>query len=460
MHIEFFGAAGEVTGSCHILRVGDRTFLLDCGMIQGSEEREARNADPFPFDASRIEAVILSHAHIDHCGRLPLLVARGFRGSIHTHQATKALAAILLKDSANLAESEFRHRRHRSRSGGEADQPLYDLRDVERTLPLFVPHPYGRWAELSEGIKIRFLDAGHILGSAVVEVDINHQGHHRRVIFSGDLGQYDSPILRDPESPEAADLVIMESTYGDRRHKDRARSLLELGDLIRDTDPNRSTIVVPAFAVGRSQELLYQLGTHADEWGLSRWKIFLDSPLAIEASQIYWRHGGLFDDEAHALRREFERMPEIENLYFTRTAAESKLINELQGGAIIIAGSGTCGGGRILHHLRNALPYKENHVLFTGFQPPGGLGRRLIDGAERVWIHGQSIDVNAQIHTIGGLSAHGDFEDLIRWYGGIHGQPPVYLVHGDQSAMQALQFRFTTRGTRANIPEAGERISF
>jgi metallo-beta-lactamase family protein len=251
----------------------------------------------------------------------------------------------------------------------------------------------------------------------------------------------------------------MESTYGDRRHKDRARSLLELGDLIRDTDPRRSTIVVPAFAVGRSQELLYQLGKHVDEWALNRWKIFLDSPLAIDASEIYWHHRHLFDEEAHELREEFQRMPELRNLYFTRTAEESKRISRLEEGAIIIAGSGTCGGGRILHHLKNALPYKENHVLFTGFQPPGGLGRRIIDGAERVWIHGQAVEVNAEVHTIGGLSAHGDYEDLLRWYRGIPGKPPLCLVHGDPSAMQALQFRLTTSGFKAHIPEVGERIA-
>jgi len=460
MHIEFFGAATEVTGSCHVLCVGERTILLDCGLIQGGWLQEARNAEPFPFVARDIDAVVLSHAHIDHCGRLPLLVRRGFRGLIHTQQASRALASILLRDAAYLAASKARHAERSGRSedrGGES--ALYDLQDVERTLPLLVSHPYHVWFDVLPDVKVRFSDAGHILGSAVVEILATENGTTRRIVFSGDLGQYTSPILRDPESPPAADLVLMESTYGNRRHKDRDRSIKELGELIRDIDASSSNILVPAFAVGRSQELLYHLGMHADDWGLDRWHIFLDSPLAIEASEVYWNHGHLFDEEALGLRQGYNRSRRPPNMHFTRTAAESKVVNQIKGGAIIIAGSGTCSGGRILHHLRDALPDARNHILFTGFQPPGGLGRALIDRAERVRIHGQQVEVNAQIHTIGGLSAHGDYDDLLRWYRGIGNRPPVCLVHGDLTAMQALQFRLTTEaGARATIPEPGHRI--
>lgn len=422
----------------------------------------------FLFDARKVNAVILSHAHIDHSGRLPLLVQRGFLGPIHTHHASKALTTILPKDSANLAASQFRRSMGGRRTGSGANKeqvgvqvksPLYDLQDVERTLPLFRSHPYRRWIDVAPGIKVRFIEAGHILGSSVVELNIHDEGRQKRIVLSGYLGQFDSPILCDPESPESADPVIMESTYGDRRHKDRTRSLLELGDLIRDANPKRSSIVVPAFAVGRSQELLYQLGKHVDEWRLSRWKIFLDSPLAIEASEIYWHHRRLFDEEALELRREFKQMPELRNVYFTRSAEDSKKISQLGEGAIIIAGSGTCGGGRILHHLKNNLPYKDNQFLFTGFQPPGGLERRLIEGADRVWIHGQSLDVNARTLTIGGLSAHGDYEDLLRWYRRIPGLPPLYMVHGDPGAMQSLQFRLTAARASAHTPEPGQRVA-
>lgn len=465
MHIEFFGAATEVTGSCHVLRVGRRTILLDCGLIQGGRSQDARNAEPFPFVAQDVDAVILSHAHIDHCGRLPLLVKRGFRGPIHTQAVSCLIASILLRDSAHLAASRARHSkvyRRGEASGDERGQEnaLYDLQDVERTLPHFVSHPYHAWFDVLPDVKARFLDAGHILGSAVVEIMATEDGVTRRIVFSGDLGQYASPILRDPQSPETADLVLMESTYGNRRHKDRDRSIQELGELIRDIDATSANIVVPAFAVGRSQEFLYHLGTHAKDWGLDRWHIFLDSPLAIEASEIYWNHGHLFDEEALHLRSGFARMPRLPNVHFTRTAAESRVVNQIEGGAIIIAGSGTCSGGRILHHLRHALPHARNHILFTGFQPPGGLGRALIDRAETVRIHGQQVEVHAQIHTIGGLSAHGDYEDLLRWYKAIENRPPVCLVHGDLTAMQALQFRLTTEaGAKATIPEPGHRIA-
>ncbi len=468
MHIEFFGAATEVTGSCHILRVGPRTILLDCGLIQGGRSQDARNAEPFPFVARDIDAVILSHAHIDHCGRLPLLVRRGFRGSIHTQQASRLLASILLRDSAHLAASRARHATGHGRgeargdARGEArveETALYNLQDVERTLPHFVSHPYHAWFEVLPDVKARFLDAGHILGSTVVEIEATEGEITRRIVFSGDLGQYASPILRDPESPTTADLVLMESTYGNRRHKDRDRSIKELGELIRDLDASSANIVVPAFAVGRSQEFLYHLGNHAKDWRLDRWHIFLDSPLAIEASEVYWNHGHLFDEEAFGLRKGFTHMPRLPNVHFTRTAAQSRIVNQIEAGAIIIAGSGTCSGGRILHHLRTALPHARNHILFTGFQPPGGLGRALIDHAERVRIHGQQIEVNAQIHTIGGLSAHGDYDDLLRWYKAIENRPPVCLVHGELTAMQALQFRLTTEaGAKATIPQPGQRI--
>ncbi|MCP5178808.1 MAG: MBL fold metallo-hydrolase [Pseudomonadales bacterium] len=459
MSLTFFGAAREVTGSCHVLEVGDYRVLLDCGLVQGDDRQEARNYEPFPFEAHGVDAVVLSHAHIDHSGRLPLLERRGFRGRIHAQQASAALASILLRDAANIAASRARHAIADGETGDMA-HPLFDTRDVERTLRRFVTHHYAHWFEVVPGLRARFLDAGHILGSSVVELAVEVAGGTRRIVFSGDLGQYDSPILRDPESPECADLVLMESTYGDRRHKSRERSIRELGELILDTDPAESHIVVPAFAVGRSQELLYQLGRHAEAWGLDRWHIFLDSPLAIEASDIYWDHHHLFDDEAYALRREFDHMPALRNLHFTRTAAESRVINRMKGGGIIIAGSGTCGGGRILHHLRHVLDGPQHHVLFTGYQPRGSLGRAIIDGARRVRIHGQSIEVRAQLHTIGGLSAHGDYEDLIRWYRAIPGKPPVCLVHGDLDAMQALQFRLTREvGASATIPEPGESVS-
>ncbi len=460
MKLQFYGAAREVTGSCHVLEIGGSRVLLDCGMIQGGRDADARNADPFPFEASQVDAVVLSHAHIDHSGRLPLLARRGFRGAIHTQNATVDLAGILLRDSANIAASQTRREnRYRERRGEALVEPLYEAADAERALKLMRGHRYGAWVEVVEGVRVRFLDAGHILGSAVVEVLVSEAGIERRLVFSGDLGQYDSPILRDAESPERADIVLMESTYGDRRHKDRQRSLEELGQMLRDADHERCNIVVPAFAVGRSQELLYQLGKHFDEWDVGRWHIFLDSPLAIEASHIYWDYPHLYDGEATRLHKGVNEMPPLPNLHFTRTADESRVINRLDAGAIIIAGSGMCNGGRILHHLKNNLENRHAKVLFTGYQPPGSLGRRIIDGAGEVSIHGRRLEVRAEVHTIGGLSAHGDNGDLLQWYRKIGGRPPVYLVHGDEDAMQALKFKLAAEaGAQAFVPNAGDEI--
>lgn len=460
MELEFYGAAGYVTGSCHILRINGATVLLDCGLIQGGDREEAKNVDPFPFDAAAIDAVVLSHAHIDHSGRLPLLVRRGFRGTIHAQNATKALTDILLRDSADLEESRVRRQnRRREEKNQPLLEPLYGIADVEATLAQMRGHRYGRPAQVLPGVTVRFHDAGHIMGSAVVELSLTEDGRERTLAFSGDLGQYDSPILRDPEAPARADLVLMESTYGDRRHRDREASVQEMGEVFKEAWERGGNVLIPAFAVGRSQEVLYHLGEHYEEWGVDRWHVFLDSPLGIEASQIYWDHEHLFDEEAQTLFREDVVIPKLPNLHFTRSPEESRVINRLRGGAIIIAGSGMCNGGRILHHFRHNIERRETHVLFTGYQPPGTLGRRIIDGADEIRIFKERYQVRAQTHTIGGLSAHGDQEDLLRWYGGIEGKPPVRLVHGDPEAAAALADRLRAAGSEAQVATAGDRLT-
>lgn len=459
MELEFYGAAGYVTGSCHILRVGSATVLLDCGMIQGGDREEAKNADPFPFDAREIDAVILSHAHIDHSGRLPLLVKRGFRGRIHTQNATMALMGILLNDSADLESSRVRRKNQKREERNQPLlEPLYELSDVDDTLEQVRGHAYDKTAKVVPGVAVRFHDAGHIMGSAVVELILSEDGEERTLIFSGDLGQYDSPILRDPESPPRADRVILESTYGDRQHRDRAASLEEMGQLFLDAWEQGGNVLIPAFAVGRSQEILFQLGKHFDDWGIGRWQVFLDSPLGIEASEIYWDYEHLFDAEANRIFREDVVMPKLPNLHFTRSASESRVINRMRSGAIVIAGSGMCNGGRILHHFRHNIERRETHVLFTGYQPPGTLGRHIIDGAETIRIYKETYQVRAQTHTIGGMSAHGDQADLMRWYQGIGGEPPVHLVHGDADAAAALREKFSEQGVTASVATAGEKI--
>lgn len=458
MEVEFFGAAGEVTGSCHILRVGKHTLLLDCGMVQGGRDASRRNRTEFPFAVGEIDAVLLSHAHVDHCGRLPLLVKRGYRGPIYTNAACRDLLPILLHDSADLGEREAERHNRRREPGEPRIEPLFTSEDVERTLKLVRVLRYDTAHPVLPGVMVHLRDAGHILGSSSLELECTESGVTRRVVFSGDLGQYDSPILLDPHRFSAADLVIMESTYGDRRHRDRADTLREIGEIIAAADRDDGNVLVPAFAVGRSQELLYLLGQHFEEWGLQRWQIFLDSPMAIEASAVYWNHIDRYDDEARRLRSSFATMPTLPNIRFCRTPLESQAINEVRSRAFIIAGSGMCNGGRILHHFMHNLPRPECHVMITGFQAPGTLGRALVDREPQVRIHGRSIHPAARIHTVGGLSAHGDQADLLRWYGSFSGKPRVCLVHGEQLPASALRQVLERQGTEVFMPMPGYRL--
>ena len=439
MELEFFGAAGEVTGSCHILRIGDSRVLLDCGMIQGGRRSEERNAEPFPFNAQDIDAVVLSHAHLDHSGRLPLLVKRGFKGEIHTHNASRDLAGVLLRDAAYLQGSITRRaNKRRERKKLPLLDVLYEADDATAALTFLVGHRYLEWFDVAPGVRVRFHDAGHIMGSAVVEAEVTDGGVTKTVVFSGDLGQFDTPILNDPAFLSRADIVLMESTYGGRAHRSREDTLVEMGELLKSAEADGGNILIPAFAVGRSQEILYHLGTHYDEWNVGNWQIFLDSPMAIATTEIYWEYPHLYDDEATQLRKKFNPMPSLPNLKMSRTADESKAIKNVKGGAIVLAGSGMCNGGRILHHFRNHLADPATRVLFTGYQAPGSLGRRIIDGADDVRIHGRSYEVAAQVATVGGLSAHGDSEDLGRWYMAMENTPPLYLVHGDHKAGELL----------------------
>ncbi|MFK8015489.1 MAG: MBL fold metallo-hydrolase RNA specificity domain-containing protein [Gammaproteobacteria bacterium] len=457
MNLEFFGAAGEVTGSCHILTVNGRRVLLDCGMIQGGRKAERRNRDAFPFDAAAIDAVILSHAHIDHSGRLPLLVKRGFKGPIHTHNASRDLCSVLLRDSANLGERDAeRENRRRERRGKKPVSALYGSDDALAAVKAMVGHRYHEAIDVLPGVKLTFHDAGHIMGSCIVSVEATENKLTRRVVFSGDLGQYDTPILRDPEPLPHADLVLMESTYGGRRHRDRERTVAEIGEIVADPQRRQGNILIPAFAVGRSQELLYMLGKHYDDWNVGRWQIYLDSPMAIEASETYWDYPHLYDDEATKLRRGNDQMPPLPNLTLSKSADQSRAINRLKGGAIVLAGSGMCNGGRILHHLKHNLWRRDAQVLFVGYQARGSLGRRLVDGKSTVKIHRETIRVAAKIHTVGGFSAHGDEQDLARWYGHFDNRPPVYLVHGEKKSARKLATKLHEDfGTKVTLSDPG-----
>lgn len=434
MQVHFHGAAGEVTGSMHLVEAAGKRILLDCGLIQGSREADARNAEPFPFDPATLDAVVLSHAHIDHIGRVPLLVKRGFRGPLYTQAASAELMPIMLLDTASLSESEA-ERANRGRRRGEPEaQPLFSEADVLATMRQVQPLPYDARTTIVPGVDIALRDAGHILGSAIVEL----WADGRKLVFSGDLGPKGTPILRDPTVVRQADLLLMESTYGDRNHRDRPATVRELGDIFEHAWRDRGNVLIPAFAVGRTQELLYWFARHWEAWKLSRWRIFLDSPMAAKVVNVYARHHGLFDEDARRVWAQSPNPFRLPNLHVTETTQQSMAINQIENGAIVIAGSGMANGGRIQHHLRYNLGRRNAHVVFVGYQAEGTLGRRLVDGAAWVRIHGRDYRVNAQRHTVGGLSAHTDQRGLMDWYGGFQPSPPLALVHGEDRAREAL----------------------
>ena len=460
MDITFHGAAGEVTGSCLRVAVGGRQLLLDCGLIQGSAAEEARNRRAFPFNPQTIDAVVLSHAHLDHSGRLPLLVKDGFRGPIYTHRATRDLSRIMLLDAAALAERDaVIETRKRQRQARTAVEPLYSRAEAEAAVRQFRALDYDSEQDILPGIRLRLRDAGHILGSAIVELWLTEGTTTRKLVFSGDLGHRGTPILRNPATVREADLVILESTYGDRNHRSWDATWQELGEVFREAAHRAGNILIPAFAIGRTQELLYVLKQHWREWGLNRWTVFLDSPMAIAATEVYAHHANLFNDKDRDRRRRDGDLFAPPNLHFSRTSSQSMAINRIQSGAVIVAGSGMCNGGRIRHHLKHNVWREQCYVIFTGFQARGTLGRQLVDGAPRVRLWGESIRVAAQLHTIGGLSAHADQEGLLAWYRGF-GQPlpPVALVHGEPTAIDGLAARLKILRAPVIVPTPGERL--
>jgi len=460
MHLTFHGAAGEVTGSCHLLEAAGSRVLLDCGLIQGNAKDEARNFEPFPFDPKSIDAVILSHAHIDHSGRLPLLIKSGFRGKIFTHPASVDLCQVMLRDSGYLQEKDAEwENRKRERKGLRLVQPLYTMQDAELAMDAFVALEYGKPQQLLPNIEVCMHDAGHILGSSIVDVTVTENGNRKRLVFSGDLGQTGVPILRDPAIIQQADLLLLESTYGDRCHKDQAATYVEIAQVLGEASTRQGKILIPSFAVGRTQELLYLFARHYQEWGMSNWQIFLDSPLAISATEIYEKHHRVYDKEAAALYNHEGFRDVLPNLRYVRSPEESIQLNQIHSGAIIIAGSGMCTGGRIRHHLKHNAWRKNTHIMIVGFQARGTTGRALVDGAQYIRLWGETIKVAAQVHTIGGMSAHADQHDLVQWLGHFKPLPRTYLVHGEEQALLGLQSAIQAAYQHSvQIAEPGMRV--
>lgn len=441
MTLQFLGAAGEVTGSCYLLSVGHGQLLLDCGLIQGGKADELRNHDPFSFAPETISAVVLSHAHIDHSGRLPLLVKAGFDGPIYTHNATAQLCAIMLKDAAMLQVRDTeRTNKKRAKHDLEPLEPLFTVEDAEQAISQFVPLEYDQVIRVIPHVDICLSDAGHILGSALVELWLGEGQSQKKIVFSGDLGRAGMPILQNPTLVDTADLVLMESTYGDRFHRSWSDTLVELKDIFaKAVNQSQGNILLPAFSVGRAQELLYLFHLYAKEWELGRWKICLDSPMAIEATRVYVNNYPLMDEDFKRFTRQHPgQHPLLSNVEFIQTTEESIALNDVHKGLIIIAGSGMCNGGRIRSHLEHNLWRPECDVIICGFQALGTPGRALVDGADELTIHGKSVKIAAKLHTVGGLSAHADQAELLRWYRHFEDQPPLVLVHGETEAQQGL----------------------
>ncbi|MBZ0087018.1 MAG: MBL fold metallo-hydrolase [Thermomonas sp.] len=453
MRVHFHGAAGDVTGSMHLVEAAGKRILIDCGLVQGSPEADARNFAPFPFDPKDLDALVLSHAHIDHLGRVPRLCMDGFRGPIFTQRASADLLPIMLMDSASLQENEAERDNRRRKPNQPKAMPLYTREDVREVFSQVRPLPYAQRTEILPGVELVLRDAGHILGSAIVEVFADG----RKLVFSGDLGMQGTPILRDPEPVAQADLLLMESTYGDRNHRQRHDTVRELGEILDAAWNDRGNVLIPAFAVGRTQELLYWFARHWDDWDMARWRIFLDSPMASKVVQVYDRHHELFDAEAREVWRGTPNPFRLPNLRVTESAEESMAINRIRGGAIVIAGNGMANGGRILHHMRQNLPHRQTRIIFVGYQAQGTIGRRLVEGARWVRIHGHDVRVNAHRHTVGGLSAHADQAALLNWYAGFQPSPPVALVHGEDLAREALAGEIHERhGVEAVLVRPGD----
>ncbi len=460
LQLQFLGATQEVTGSCYLLRVGAYSLLVECGLIQGTPEDEARNAKPFPFDVGSIDAVVLTHSHLDHSGRLPLLAKAGFDGPIFTHHASADLCKILLKDSGYLNEREVEwQNRKRQRKHLPLIEPLYTMADAELVMDQFVPLDYSVETEILPGVKIRLNDAGHILGSSIVEMWLSDKGVTRKLVFSGDLGHRGAPILQDPAIIKQADLVLMESTYGDRDHRPWDETWDELEQVLLNAKHDKGIVMIPSFAVGRTQELLYAFNMNYEKWQLEKWAVFLDSPMAIEATEVYSSHRELYDRETKALQQRNGNPFKLPNLHISRSADDSMAINQIRSGAIVIAGSGMCSGGRIKHHFKHNIWRRNCHVLIVGFQARGTLGRLLVDGATQINLWGEVVSVSAKIHTIGGFSAHADRDGLLEWYGHFDGRPPLALVHGEAQAIEPLAEQVKALGVeRLIIPTLGNSL--
>ncbi len=459
--IQFLGASGTVTGSKYLVGSGNVHFLVDCGMFQGAKQLRLLNWALPPVSPSSIDHIILTHAHIDHLGLLPVWVREGFQGSVWSTAATKELSEISLIDAAHLQEEDARFANKKGFSKHKPALPLYTVQDAERALQHLRPLEYDQETELADGTHVRLRDAGHILGSAIAEVNISDRGKPLRIVFSGDLGRYNALILRDPAPPaDRADYLLVESTYGDRQHPPE-EIWDDLAQIVSETASRGGMLIIPAFAIGRTQTLLYALRELKEKNVIPDIPIFVDSPMAMHVTELFCRHVMEFDEQAQAVYRSTGQCPVLApNLHFVHTPAESQQVNDLRYPAIIISASGMATGGRILHHLKLRLPDPRNTVLFVGFQSNGTRGQLLKEGAKEIKIHGEMVPVRAQIRAMESFSGHADSDEILRWLKTFKEAPKLtFIVHGESGASQALEKQIQKElGWETHIPDYLESV--
>lgn len=439
MKLTFFGAVGEVTGSSYLLETSSARILIDCGVFQGRDSDE-KNHIPKQMMAERLDAVLLTHAHNDHVGRLPLLTKAGCKAPIYANSATRDMAQLILLDAAKVQQQDAeRENRKRQRRGDAPAVPLYNADEVLQTLSYFRGLEYGIKREVAPGIMARLVDAGHMLGSGSIELTVNEGGTSKVLAFSGDLGPRGAPFLRDPVPIPQADLVVLESTYGDRDHKPLADTLVEFKRIVTEAVQNKGVILVPVFAVGRAQQMIYHLAALFRSGAIPKFPVYLDSPMAIDAVELYRKHSSVFDEEALALQKSGQLNHDFSNVEACETADDSRKLNDKEGPMLILAGSGMCNAGRILHHMKHRLWQQDTYVCIVGYQGEGTLGRMLVDGRKSVTIYGESIEVRAKVRTLGGFSAHAGQTELLQWYNCMAKEKPrTVLTHGEDKQRSTL----------------------
>jgi metallo-beta-lactamase family protein len=465
MKLTFYGATGTVTGSMHMLTVNGARILMECGLYQGRREESFERNRNLPFDATEVDAFVLSHAHIDHSGNIPSLTKAGYDGYIYTTPGTRDLCSIMLRDSAHIqvADAEYVNKRHK-RKGLPLVEPLYTKEDVQRSLGQFISIAYGRSFPIGPGVELTFFDAGHILGSALVVLDIEEDGQKRRLLFTGDLGRPGAPLLCDPAVPPGANILITESTYGDRLHPSTEENIDRLGQIVRRVSARKGKIVIPAFSVGRTQEIVYALHQLIDRGKINELPVFIDSPLSVNATEVFLLHPECYDKETNQfLMQTGSRNPfSFASVHYVREVEKSKAINDMEGPAVIISASGMAETGRILHHLKNNIGDSRNAVVIVGWQAPDTLGRRLVEKQPEVKIFGEPYRRRAEVYVLNGFSSHADRNELLGWFDQVRNPSleHVYVVHGEKSASSALADAIVERGvSEVLIPERGQEVT-